>query len=88
MNINADLMVKDSFYHHLLPCLPEPLLSFESLRLFLVIVCYPVMQEYPHCLKFIVPFVKVFLYIEDQAKDRLGELGRREREREREESAF
>ncbi|XP_019848779.1 PREDICTED: probable E3 ubiquitin-protein ligase HERC4 [Amphimedon queenslandica] len=66
---DIDHMILIAFNTGLLPNLPEPHPSPESLRIFHIILAYPLAQEYPACLSIIVTFVKVFLYISDKAKD-------------------
>lgn len=71
---DIDHMILIAFNTGLLPNLPEPHPSPESLRIFHIILAYPLAQEYPACLSIIVTFVKVFLYISDKAKDIIGIL--------------
>ena len=67
-----DTLVVKAFKHGLLPSLPEPPPSMESLRLFLIILSYPLLKEYPHSLQVIVTFVKIFLYIPEASKVTIG----------------
>lgn len=67
-----DSLVVKAFKHGLLPGLPEPPPCMESLRLFLVILSYPLLKEYPHSLQVIVTFVKIFLYIPETSKVIIG----------------
>ena len=69
---DIDYMILIAFNTGLLPNLPEPHPSPESLRIFHIILSYPLAKEYPACLSIIVTFVKVFLYISDKAKDIIG----------------
>lgn len=62
-----------AFSNGLLANLPDPHPCEESLRLFFVVLSYPLVMEYPACLSIVVTFVKVFLYISDKAKDVIGE---------------
>lgn len=65
-------MILIAFNTGLLPNLPEPYPSPESLRIFHIILSYPLAREYPACLSIIVTFVKVFLYISDKARETIG----------------
>ena len=64
--------ISKSFINGLLPSLPEPPPSIESLRLFFVIISYLQIVNYPKGLKILVTFIKVFLYLGENVKAIIG----------------
>lgn len=71
---NIHQIISNAFINGLLANLPDPPPSVESLRLFVVIISYLQLIEYPKTLKILVTFIKVFLYIGDNVKSIIGNM--------------
>jgi E3 ubiquitin-protein ligase HERC4 len=70
---NINELIEHCFIHGLLPNVPEPMPSEECLRLFVVIMTYLVLLDYPDSITLLVNFVKVFLYIAHGSRSRVAD---------------
>ena len=69
---DIDKLICEAFSKNLIPSIPTPPPSLETLRVFCFIMCYPLVRDYSSCLEVLVPFIKVFLYITEIEKEIIG----------------
>ena len=68
IHIDYSEQLHHNLFKIMLSLIPRPIPCSECLRAYCFLMCHPSIKQFPECVKLLVPFIKVFLFIEDNEK--------------------
>ncbi len=72
-HLGYDKALNEALYKRTLGSIPRPLPSLECLRAYCFMMFHPSLKKFPECVKMLVPFIKVFLYLGQEEKETISE---------------
>ncbi len=70
--IALEKQLNHDLFSVMLNTMPHPVPNTECLRAYCYLLCHPSMKQFPDCVRLLVPFIKVFLFIDDKEKEAIS----------------